>query len=47
MSDAAKSVDLDAVMKVWLPAGLQGVEQWQKFWAQFASGNEQKGKRHG
>lgn len=34
-----KAMDAESLMKVWLPAGLQGLEQLQKmFWAQMGVG---------
>jgi hypothetical protein len=39
MSAALKGMDPDAMLKAWLPAGLEGFEQMQKsFWAQFGGG---------
>lgn len=36
MAASLKGMDADAMMKAWLPAGMEGVEQMQKaFWAQF------------
>jgi hypothetical protein len=33
------------MLKTWLPAGIQGLDQMQKmFWAQFAGGATKKGK---
>lgn len=47
INEAASSIDTETLMKTWMPAALQGMEQWQKLWAKFASETEQKGKRHG
>jgi hypothetical protein len=33
------AMDPETLFKIWLPAGLQGIEQLQKaFWSQFAGG---------
>ena len=33
------AMEPETMLKVWLPAGVQGMEQLQKmFWSQFASG---------
>ncbi len=38
MLDSLKAVEPDALFKMWLPAGLQGLEQVQKqFWSQMAA----------
>lgn len=36
MAAALKGMEPDAMLKAWLPAGMEGLEQMQKaFWAQF------------
>lgn len=47
MRAALSAMDPETMMKVWMPAGLQGWEQLQKaFWSQLggASGGERKDK---
>ncbi len=46
MRSALATMDPEAMMKMWLPAGMQGLEQLQKFfWSQGAGGGpERKGK---
>lgn len=37
MTNALSAMDPETMIKTWLPAGVQGMEQMQKmFWAQFA-----------
>lgn len=37
MSAAFKDMTPDAMLKAWLPAGMEGLDQMQKaFWSQFA-----------
>jgi hypothetical protein len=37
------AVDPDTMLKAWLPAGVQGIEQLQKlFWSQFAGGRSRE-----
>ena len=31
MKKALTAMEPDALIKTWLPAGIQGLEQWQKF----------------
>jgi len=39
MLSALRAMEPDALMKQWLPTGLSGMEQMQKFfWQQFAGG---------
>ena len=39
MMESLKASDPEALLKTWLPAGLQGLEAMQKmFWSQVASG---------
>jgi len=36
MSDALKGMAPEAMLKAWLPAGMEGLDQMQKaFWSQF------------
>ncbi len=46
MTAALEAMDPEALMKTWLPLGLQGLEQAQKmFWAQMGrAAGETKGK---
>jgi hypothetical protein len=38
MSASLNAVDPETMIKVWMPAGVQGLEQLQKlFWSQFSS----------
>ncbi len=42
------SMDPETMLKTWLPAGLQGLEQMQKmFWQQLTGGREPDGKPTG
>ena len=44
MMKALAGMDPEALMKIWLPAGTQGLEQMQKaFWEQFAGGGRKGG----
>jgi hypothetical protein len=37
MAASLNAMDPDTMLKTWLPAGIQGVEQWQKmFWNSLA-----------
>ncbi len=43
MASSLKEMEPAAMLKAWLPAGLEGVEQMQKaFFAQFAGGKSDK-----
>ncbi len=43
MASALKGMDPDTMLKSWLPAGMEGMEQMQKaFWAQFGGGTDKK-----
>lgn len=43
LSDALAGRDAEALLKAWLPAGVQGLEQMQKaFWSQFSGGKGDK-----
>lgn len=45
MSANLSAVDPETMLKVWLPAGVHGMEQLQKmFWSQFASGGRSREK---
>ncbi len=33
-----QSMEPEALMRLWMPAGMQGLDQFQKFWSQFAAG---------
>ncbi|CUW37911.1 conserved protein of unknown function [Magnetospirillum sp. XM-1] len=42
MAASLHAMEPETMLKVWLPAGVQGMEQLQKmFWSQFASGGRQ------
>ncbi len=39
MKKALSAMEPDAMVKMWLPASIQGLEQWQKFiWSRLAGG---------
>ncbi len=39
---AMSAMELDALVKMWLPASVAGIEQWQKFlWSRFTSGRDE------
>jgi hypothetical protein len=41
MKKALTAMEPEALFKMWLPAGLQGLEQWQKFiWSQITGAKE-------
>jgi hypothetical protein len=45
MRDYLAAMDPDALLKTWLPAGLESVEQMQKaFWSQMMGGGGKKGE---
>lgn len=45
MTASLAAMEPEAMLKTWLPAGVQGMEQLQKmFWAQFAGGNRREKK---
>ncbi len=45
MSAGLEAMDPEALMKTWMPLGVQGLEQAQKtFWAQFGKAAGDKGK---
>lgn len=38
ISASMQAMDPETMMKTWLPAGVAGFEQMQKFWSNFAAG---------
>lgn len=43
MASSLHAMEPETMLKVWLPAGVQGMEQLQKmFWSQFATGSRPK-----
>lgn len=41
MRKALAAMEPDALFKMWLPAGLQGLEEWQKFvWSRLTGGRK-------
>lgn len=41
MKKALSAMEPDALIKTWLPVGLQGLEQWQKFiWSRMTGGKQ-------
>ncbi len=46
MAAGLEAMDPEAVMKTWLPLGLQGMEQAQKLWSHMSKG-EGGGKKGG
>ena len=41
MKKSLSAMEPDALIKMWLPAGVQGLEQWQKFiWARMTGSKE-------
>ncbi|MCR6629483.1 MAG: DUF6489 family protein [Magnetospirillum sp.] len=46
MTATLSAMEPEALIKTWLPAGVQGMEQLQKmFWSQFAGGATRREKR--
>ncbi|WP_448205201.1 DUF6489 family protein [Azospirillum sp. sgz302134] len=46
MHASLHAMDPETMMKTWLPAGIQGIEQLQKmFWSQMASALGQDGRK--
>jgi hypothetical protein len=43
MMQALQAMDPEQMMKSWVPATLQGIEQMQRFWTQLASMPAQRG----
>jgi hypothetical protein len=47
MKKSLMAMEPDALIKMWLPAGVQGLEQWQKFiWARM-TGSSDNADRNG
>jgi hypothetical protein len=45
MTASLHAMEPEVMLKTWLPAGVQGMEQLQKmFWAQFAGGTRKERK---
>ena len=45
IGDSLAKLDAEAMMKLWFPGGIQGMEQMQKaFWSRFAGGAGKEGK---
>jgi hypothetical protein len=45
---AMQAMEPDALIKMWLPASVAGIEQWQKFlWSRFTSGREEGEGKNG
>jgi hypothetical protein len=45
MTATLSAMDPETMIKTWLPAGVQGMEQLQKmFWSQFAGGSRREKK---
>lgn len=42
LSAAMTAMDPEAVMRTWMPAGMQGFDQLQKFWTQMAGSAPRK-----
>jgi hypothetical protein len=42
MLGALSGMDAEAMLKAWMPLGVQGMEQMQRFWEQFAGGLRRK-----
>jgi hypothetical protein len=47
MLKALAGMDPETLLKSWMPLGMQGMEQMQKFWQQFTSGAGRGGKSGG
>ncbi|PWC89147.1 ribosomal protein S1 [Azospirillum sp. TSH100] len=46
MRSNLQAMDPETMLKTWLPAGIQGMEQMQKmFWSQMASALGQEGRK--
>ena len=46
MTSSLHAMDPETMMKTWLPAGIQGMEQLQKmFWSQMAAAMGQDGRK--
>lgn len=44
MSAAMQAMDPETMMRTWMPAGVQGMEQLQKFWTGFVSAATRRDK---
>lgn len=42
LSATMQAMDPETMMKTWMPAGMQGLEQLQKFWSAFVSAASRK-----
>ena len=48
MKKALSAMEPDALIKTWLPAGIQGLEQWQKFiWNRMTASGGESGEQKG
>ena len=47
MLKALAGMDPETLFKTWMPLGVQGMEQMQKFWQQFAGGAASRGGKTG
>lgn len=46
MKKALTAMEPDALIRTWLPAGIQGLEQWQKFvWSRMTGSGEGQGDK--
>lgn len=44
MKKALSAMEPEALFSMWLPAGIQGLEQWQKFiWSRMTGGGQSEG----
>ena len=44
---ALQAMDPEQMMRTWVPATLQGLEQMQRFWTQLATGNKNAERKPG
>jgi hypothetical protein len=45
MKRALAAMEPDALLKTWLPASIQGFEEWQKFvWSRLTGGRRESGR---
>ena len=47
MLGALAGMEPEAMLKAWMPLGMQGMEQMQKFWEQFTGGARRPGAKPG
>ncbi len=48
MKKALSVMEPDALVKMWLPVGIQNFEQWQKFiWSRVTGASSESGERNG